>query len=151
MRLQRIEVKKDGQYVSIMPEEFLALPLADRLGFILQRGIRFYDADGKTIPLQEGGRILREREVDAAPRAPAPPAPAPTPVEGNGKWRVSLLVFLQLPLDLRLPMLVDRRVIFRDGRGDEIPFKEGLRIMRAIQASGVVAAEHEGASVEART
>src|SRR5260221_302282 len=86
MRIQRIEVMKGGAYVSIEPAAFLALSLADRLAFILQRQIRFYDADGNAIPLQEGSRILREEGV-ATPRAAEPPAPAPS--NGNGTWHVS--------------------------------------------------------------
>ena len=146
MRLQRIEVKRNGDYSSIRPEEFLALPLGERVAFILQRTIRFYGADGNEMPLQEGIRLLREHEADAATTAPQPAVPMP--LNGNGKGRVSLSVFLQLPLDMRLPMLLERRVLFRDARGDAIPLKQALQIMHEIQDRGFVEATHGPICVE---
>jgi hypothetical protein len=144
MRLDRVDVQKNGEYVSITPEMFLALPLAERVKVILDRTIRFYAPDGKEIPLQEGLRLLRERDGAAAPQAPEP---APVPLNGNG--RVSLPTFLEAPLDRRLTLLLERRVIFRIGNGEAISLKQALQIMHAIQDHGFVEAEHGSITVEA--
>jgi hypothetical protein len=142
MRLQRIEIKRNGEYVSVRPEDFLALPLAERLSFILERTIRFYDAGGNEIPLQEGNRILRDQQSAG---------PQPAPSNGHGGGSMSLSAFLELPMNTRLPLILERRVTFRDADGAEIPLKQALQIMRDIHADGSLGFQHAQVSVEPRT
>jgi hypothetical protein len=100
-------------------EEFLARPLQERLGLILNRNVRFF-ARGQEVPLKEGMRILREMGA----RAGAAPAAAPAPAEE----RMALAEFLALPLEQKLRIVVDERVRLYDARGSLVPFKEALKM-----------------------
>jgi len=60
MGLSQVAVAKGDGYVTISLQDFVAMPLDERVRLILEQQIRFYDEQGTLMSTADGLRILRK-------------------------------------------------------------------------------------------
>ena len=60
MGLSQVAVPKGDGYVTISLQDFVAMPLDERVRLILEQQIRFYDEQGTLMSTADGLRILRK-------------------------------------------------------------------------------------------
>jgi len=67
MGLSGVAIAKGDSYVTVSLQDFVAMPLDERVRLILDQQIRFYDEKGTLMPTADGLRLLRERRHTGAP------------------------------------------------------------------------------------
>ena len=60
MGLSEVAVAKGDRYVTVSLQDFVAMPLDERIRLILEQQIRFYDEQGTLMSTADGLRILRK-------------------------------------------------------------------------------------------
>ena len=123
MTLSSMAVKKGEDFVMVPLENFLTLPLTERVRWILQNQIRFYDEMGNEIPLKEGARMLREIGANGA---------ALPSVDSAGVRTMGVKEFMALPVSQRVALLLEKRVRLQNERGEEVSVSEAIRLAREV-------------------
>src|SRR6185436_541391 len=121
--LSAMAVKKGEDFVMVPLENFLTLPLTERVRWILQNQIRFYDEMGNEIPLKEGARMLREIGANGA---------APASVDSSGIRTMGVKEFMALPVSQRVALLLEKRVRLQNERGEPVSVAEAIRLAREV-------------------
>jgi hypothetical protein len=65
--LSHVAIAKGDDYVMASLEDFLALPLDQRVGLILEQRLRFYDGRGALISTAEGLKLLKRMRQAGVP------------------------------------------------------------------------------------
>ncbi len=60
MGLSQVAVAKGDGYVTVSVQDFVAMPLDERIRLILEQQIRFYDEQGTLMSTADGLRNLRK-------------------------------------------------------------------------------------------
>jgi len=67
--LSTVAIPQGDGYAMVSLQEFVALPLDQRLRLILEQRLRFYDNQGTLISTAEGLRLLKKARRAGAPAA----------------------------------------------------------------------------------
>jgi len=65
--LSHVAIAKGDEYAIVSLQEFLNLPLDQRVGLILEQRVRFYDARGTLISTAEGLKLLKKMRQAGVP------------------------------------------------------------------------------------
>jgi hypothetical protein len=67
MGLRQVAIAKGDAYVTVSLQDFVAMPLDERVRLILEQQVRFYDEQGTLMSTADGLRILRKMRHASAP------------------------------------------------------------------------------------
>jgi hypothetical protein len=67
MGLSQVAVPKGDKYITVSLEDFLAMPLDQRVTLILEKQLKFYDEKGVPISTTEGLQMLRQMRQSPVP------------------------------------------------------------------------------------
>jgi hypothetical protein len=66
MALRQVAIAKGDVYVTVSLQDFVAMPLDQRVRLILEQQVRFYDEQGTLMSTADGLRILRKMRHPSA-------------------------------------------------------------------------------------